>query len=120
MSGPVAALPVIKELITAATQYQMCKEHEKTERIKIEAQLEACLTTINNNHESFLRAMDDNHRVITKAYDEVEKLLSNPVICTNPTLLQAVLTFLQNVHTVHGGNFIAAVNANAMRLPKIG
>ena len=121
MSLPVAVgLPIIKELITAAAQYQMCREREKTERIKIEAQLEACLTAINKNHENFLRAMDDNRLVITKAYDSVQNLLSNPAICTNQNLLQAVLIFLQNVHATHGKNFVAAVNANSVRLPKIG
>ena len=55
MSLPVeVGLPIIKELIDAATEYQMCKEHERTQRMKIEAQLEACLTTINRNHESQL------------------------------------------------------------------
>ena len=120
MSVPATvALPVLKELISAAAQYQMCKEHEKTERMRIEAQLEACLATINKNHENFLRAMDDNRSYITQAYDATEKLLDNPAVCTNPILLQQVLDFLQNAHATHSNNFIAVVNANAMPLPRI-
>ena len=121
MSVPVAAaLPVLKELITAATQYQMCKEHEHTERLKIEAQLEACLATINSNHESFMRAMDSNQATVMKAYDAAENLLANPAIATNPTLLQSILTFLQYAHAKHSDNFIAAVNSHSLQLPRIG
>ena len=121
MNLPVAALPVLKELITAAAQYQMCKEHERTERIKIEAQLEECLATLNANHEKFFRAMDDNSDMINRAYDAAEKLLADPKVSANPNLLQAVLMFLQNVHAVHSVNFVNAVNANAItRLPRIG
>ena len=120
MSVPIAAgAQILKELISAATQYQMCKEHERTERMKIEAQLEACLTMINSDHEKFLREMDDNRAVIVRAYDFVEKLLNDPKIFNNPNLLQAVLTFLQNAHATHSQNFIAAVNANSTPLPRI-
>lgn len=119
MSVPVAAVAVVKELITAAAQYQMCKEHEKTQRIKIEAQLEACLAAINSNHEGFLRAMDDNRAYINRAYDMAEKLLADSKISTNPNLLQAILTFLQNAHAEHSANFINAVNAHSINLPQI-
>ena len=120
MTLPVATLSVLKELITAATQYQMCKEHERTERMKIEAQLEAALTIINRDHENFMRAMDDNQATITRAYDAVEGLLANPAIATNPTLLQMILTFLQHAHSTHGNNFANVVNAHSARLPRIG
>lgn len=120
MSVPVAALPVIKELITAAANYQMCKEHERTQRMKIEAQLEACLATINKDHRNFLRAMDDNKQFISRAYDAAEVLLANPAIATNPNLLQAVLMFLQNAHAEHSIKFVAAVNAHASTPLRIG
>lgn len=121
MSLPVeVGLPIIKELIDAVTEYQMCKEREQTKRLAIEAQLEACLTVINTNHEQFLRAMDDNRNLAMTAYDAVEKLLAAPSVASNPELLQGVLTFLQSVHERHSKNFIAAVNASPMRLPRIG
>lgn len=120
MSLPVTALPVIKELITAAANYQMCKEHERTQRMKIESQLEACLATINKDHRSFLRAMDDNKQFISRAYDAAESLLVNPAIATNPNLLQAVLMFLQNAHAEHSIKFVAAVNAHASTPLRIG
>ena len=122
MSVPiVAGLPILEKLITAATEYQMCKEHEKTERFKIEAQLEACLTAINKNHEAFLHEMNDNQSLAMRAYDVVEQSLSKPEIITNPNLFQSVLLFLQNVHAEHSKNFVTAVNKNAPKnLPRIG
>ena len=121
MSLPIAALPVIKELITAAANYQMCKEHETTERLKLEAQLEACLTAINANQANFFRAMEDNREVINRAYDAAEKMMLNPKIFDNPTLFQSVMMFLQNAHATHSLNFANAVNAHpAARLPRIG
>lgn len=120
MSLPIeVGLPIIKELIDAATEYQMCKEREKTKRLAIEAQLEACLTVINKNHEQFMRVMDDNHSLVMKAYDAVEKLLSDPAIISNADKLQLVLIFLQNVHATYSNNFIAAVNAHSIQLPRI-
>ena len=122
MSLPAAAaVSVLKDLITAATKYQMCKEHEHTARIKIEAQLEGCLATLNTQYELFSRDMDDNRAYINRAYDAAEKLLADPKISTNPNLLQLVLTFLQNAHAEHSAKFIAAVNAHAqIQLPRIG
>ena len=107
-------------MIDAATEYQMCKEREKTKRLAIEAQLEACLTVINKNHEKFLRAMDYNHSDMMTAYNVVEKLLSDPNITSNADKLQSVLTFLQNVHTNYSNKFIANVNSSSTRLPWIG
>ena len=119
--SPTVALSVLRDLITAATQYNICKEQERTKRLKIEADLEACLELINKNHEIFLRVMDDNQSLAMRTYDAAEKLLENPEVYTDPTKLQAVLTFLRDTNTTHGNSLIAVANAHSLsRLPRIG
>ena len=85
MSLPIAALPVIKELITAAANYQMCKEHETTERLKLEAQLEACLTAINANQANFSylwdydNLLEEKDSPFDKGKDVFEELYKNRI-----------------------------------------
>lgn len=110
---PEVAVPVLKDLFTAAAQYQMCKEHEHTERLRIETQLEECLAKINSDHQKFLLEMEENRESMRLIYDSFEKLLDRPEIYTNPTLLQALLNFLQNLHTTYGAKFISIVNAHS-------
>lgn len=113
-------ISIIKELITAGASYMACREHERTERERISAQLEACLTAINTNYSLFSQALAQNHEYAMKAYDTAEKLLANPVVAMNATLLEKILTFLQNSHSVSNDRLSSMVNGIAANpLPKI-
>ena len=114
-------LSIVKDLITAVANYQMCKEQERTKRLQIEAQLEACLTAINKNHAQYDKIFAANHEYAMKAYAAAENLLSNPAVTTNANILQQVLNFLQNAHKTASGDLVSLANAiSSMPLPKIG
>lgn len=109
----VAALPLIKEFITAGASYLAAREHEKTERERIAAQLEACLTTINKNHEIFLQALENNHAEIMEAYKLANDLLKDSECRKNLALVAQVLEFVKTTHTSSNSSLSAMVSSIA-------
>ena len=110
----VALLPVIKEFITTTGSYLECREQEKTKREQIAAELEAKLTIINKQYDLCKEVMANNHEYAMKAYDAVERLMKEPSVVSNPTLLQMVLTFFQTVHKDNINGMLGALPTNRL------
>ena len=123
MAAPVvvAGLALLKEFISAGASYLACREHEQTERAKIAAQLEGYLTAINAQYSTYSRILDANNADAMRLYSMAESLLQDPSVCTNPVLLQGILTFVQNLHSKNSDKMIALTNAvGSTKLPRIG
>ena len=114
---PMAATALLKDVINAATNYAMCKEHERTERTRIAATLEAKLTLINTQYNEFSASLVENHVQFMQAYEIFGSLLKNPTFYENANAVKEVLTFLQNVHESSGKRISEMVDsASRMRL----
>lgn len=123
MAGQIAlaGLALLKEFISAGASYLACREHERTEREKIAAQLEAYITAINSNYSMYSKILDANQANAMRVYDMAENLLKDSSVYTNPILLQGILTFVQNTHSENSAKMIALTNAVAStKLPRIG
>lgn len=123
MAAPVivAGLALLKEFVSAGASYLACREHEKTERERIAAQLEGYLTAINAQYSTYSRILDANNADAMRFYSMAENLLQDPSVCTNPVLLQGILTFVQNLHSKNSDKMIALTNAvGGTKLPRIG
>lgn len=117
----VAGAALLKEFISAGFSYLACREHEKTEREKIAAQLEAYITAMNSNYSMYSKILDANQANAMRVYDMAENLLKDSSVYTNPILLQGILTFVQNTHSENSAKMIALTNAVAStKLPRIG
>lgn len=123
MAGQIAlaGLALLKEFISAGASYLACREHERTEREKIAAQLEAYITAINSNYSMYSKILDANQTNAMRVYDMAENLLKDSSVYTNPILLQGILTFVQKTHSENSAKMIALTNAVAStKLPRIG
>ena len=98
------ALPVIKEMINAASQYLACKEHERTERERISAQLEAKLTIINKQFDTYSQVLAEHHDYAMKSYKVAEDLINDPFVRSNIELMKCAMTFFANVHSKNSDN----------------
>ena len=95
---PVIVIQALKEAINAATQYAMCREHERTERERIAAQLEAKLAIINKNFDAYSLALRTHHDEVMFLYRQLTDMLKQPQTLGNLALTKEILQTLQVMH----------------------
>lgn len=94
----VIAVQALKEAINAATQYAMCREHERTERERIAARLEAQLEIINKNFDAYSLALRNHHEEAMSLYRQLTDILKQPQVIGNLDLTKNILQTLQIIH----------------------
>lgn len=94
----VIVVQALKEAINAATQYAMCREHEKTERERIAARLEAQLAIINKNFDAYSLELSAHHNEAMFLYRQLTDMLKQPQVLTNLDLTKNILQTLQVMH----------------------
>lgn len=94
----VIVVQALKESINAATQYAMCREHEKTERERIAARLEAQLTIINKSYDAYALELSKHHEEAMSLYKQLTDLIKQSDVIGNLELTKTILQTLQIVH----------------------
>lgn len=94
----VIVVQALKEAINAATQYAMCREHERTERERIAARLEAQLAIVNKNFDAYSLALRSHHDEAMFLYRQLTDLLQQPQVLGNLDLPKTILQTLQVMH----------------------
>lgn len=101
------AIPLIKEVISAGTQYLACREQEKTKRAAIAAHLEASLTVIEKQYGSLSAVLAENHDMAMEAYHTLSELIRDPSIKENTELFKFVLNNYMDAHKLYSSNLVS-------------
>ena len=109
----VGVLDLTKESIRCFTEYSKCKEHEITERKKINATLRAIQYQIDAQKEVYLKELDRNFEERNRLYDMAEKTQERALALGDIEMLQTCYNFILNVYNTPystKGSMILGIN----------
>lgn len=100
----MGVVDITKESIRCFTEYMKCKEHEITERQRINATLQAVQYQINAQKEVYLNELEKNFEERNRLYDMAEKTQQKALELGDKEMLQLCYNLILNVYTKACGN----------------
>lgn len=94
----VGVLDLAKESIRCFTEYSKCKEHEITERKKINATLRAIQYQIDAQKEVYLKELERNFEERNRLYDMAEKTQERALALGDIEMLKICYNYILNVY----------------------
>lgn len=99
ISGAMNAIgDILKESIRCFTDYAKCKEHEKTERERITATLEAIEYQIDAQKEVYLKELDKQYEERNRLYEAVERAQNVALSIGDKEMLKICLNCMLNIY----------------------
>lgn len=100
----MGVVDITKESIRCFTEYAKCKEHEITERKRINATLKAVKYQIDAQKEVYLQELEKNYEERNRLYDMAEKAQQKALELDDKEMLQLCYNMILNVYSKPVGN----------------
>lgn len=99
----MGVLDISKEAIRCFTEYEKCKEHEKTERKRIAATLRAIEYQIDAQKEVYLKELDKHYEERNRLYDIAERAQTKALELGDKEMLKLCYNMILDVYNKPNG-----------------
>ena len=100
----MGVVEITKESIRCFTEYAKCKEHEITERKRINAALKAVKYQIDAQKELYLHELEKNYEERNRLYDIAEEAHKRALEVGDKEMLMASYSFMLDVYSKPSGH----------------
>lgn len=100
----ISVVDITKESIRCFTEYVKCREHEITERKRINATLKAVQYQIDAQKEVYLKELEQNYEERNRLYDMAEKAQEKALELGDKEMLKMCYDLILNIYTKSVGN----------------
>ena len=104
------AVDITKHAIQCLTEYMECKEHEKTERKRITAELKAAIYRIDAQKEICLRSLENEHEQKMYLYSMLNKAQEKALEMNDKDMLSICYKTIMQIYLNPSGQKFDAAN----------